>query len=353
MDNLLAVAMMLGQFEVCRSSPASALPCLSDIEQVLQGARNLREIAKSGIRWLRHTAGAEAIILGQHPRYYSEGTAHYLFINCRLYLVRITAFSVLLAQVLILQQTTLHIRDRKSSPFSTSEWKTIPWTKTPKDTKNELIDILVELPAILQDIDELADTLHGLQGRHSSLYQSLLHKCSLCDSSLQIWASTSGATVIDFAQDLIASKRDIAMDRSSEAIAKAHLGLLYWTTCLILYQNLHDVLTAIDKEPSLPRWEPRQYVRNIMHLVPYFQHSSVGGFFINMVSFPAIVAMRFVERNDPPDEMSEECRLVLTGFKGKYAQQMERFIGGWPWRFEYHRRLRQQLRCPHRMRSDA
>lgn len=308
-EELLATSMLLGQYEV------------------LQGAANLRSTFASGQRWLSHSLGAEAIILERGPEFFSTGIAHHLFINSRLHL------------------TTLHLRDRRRSPLGTAEWKTVPWTRIPKDPKNELLDVLIEIPAILEALDVLADGGEDCQYTEAYLHQSLAEQCWLCDSLLQQWASSSGENCIGFVEEIVAGNDKKRTTPSSEDIARGHLGLLYWTTCLILYQNLCNI-SACSTSHLPKRMEPRQYCRKIMELMSFFQTPSVGKFFVNIVSFPAIVAMRFVERHDPPNEISEECRLVLTGFKGKYQSQMENFLGGWPWRFEYQRRLKQQLKHP-------
>lgn len=122
---------------------------------------------------------------------------------------------------------------------------------------------------------------------------------------------------------------------SSEDFALAHLGVLYWTTCLILYQIL-GYLNRVEQKRLPARMEPRQYCRKIMLLMSYFQQPNINAFFLNMTAFSTIAVARFLDRHDPPDAPSEERKLLMTAFKGRFrrlmANHMEDFQGSCPWR---------------------
>ncbi|KAJ9616958.1 hypothetical protein H2200_000678 [Cladophialophora chaetospira] len=282
--------------------------------ELLEGARNQYATSASGDRWFRHTSGEEAIILSTGPEHYVKGHAHRLFIDTRLHLA---------------PKIYPHVRNRTRSPFSTYEWKTVPWTLHPKDPKNELLDILIEIPAVLEDLEELLHCPEDDTDRQISLHESLEERCWILDSQLQQWSVTSGSPTISFVESLISKEYGDASTPSSLEFAMAHLGLLYWTTCLLLYQNLCRLSTCTPTE--LPESvEPRQYVRKMLRLMPYFHRRDMGEFIINITTFPAINIARFLDRNDPPDNPSEERRMLLKAFRGKYQRWTENMLGSWP-----------------------
>jgi hypothetical protein len=111
----------------------------------------------------------------------------------------------------------------------------------------------------------------------------------------------------------------------------AHLGIIYWATCNLLYHILH-ALGRSSRPDAHERIDPRQYCRKIVQLIPYFQRPGMGAFFMNMVGFPAAVAVGFLARQDPPDQVSEERILLLRAFEGKHGRQLRKFLGTWPWK---------------------
>ena len=161
--------------------------------------------------------------------------------------------------------------------------------------------------------------------------QQLEERCWLHDTQLQRWSATSGSSVVNFVESKISRENEEISAPSSEDFAMAHLGMLYWTTCLLLYQILwHPNRHNWTELPE--RMDPRQSCRKIALLMPYFQCANMGEFFMNMTAFSAITATRFLDRHDPPDKPSEERRILLKAFRGKYKRQMAIFLGTWPWR---------------------
>lgn len=109
----------------------------------------------------------------------------------------------------------------------------------------------------------------------------------------------------------------------------AHLGILYWTTCLFLYPILQH-LSAHDTMEFPQRMNPRQFCRKIALLLPYFQRAEIGEFFTNITVFPTVAVIRYLDRSDPPNTVSEERSILLNAFKGKYQRLMQTFLGVWP-----------------------
>lgn len=183
---------------------------------------------------------------------------------------------------------------------------------------------------MLEDLDKLQECADNEIQRKLSLRESLRNQCWHLDAELQHWSVTSGSNTVNFVTSLISGEDDESAP-SSEEFAVAHLGLLYWTTCLHLYQNLCHL--SICTPTTLPgRVEPRQYCRMILLLMPYFQQNNMGELIMNITIFPAITVMRFLQRNDEPGILSEERRMLLKAFRGKHKRQIVNLLGTWPWR---------------------
>lgn len=226
-----------------------------------------------------------------------------------------------------MEQMYPYFRLRKPSPFSSREWKTIPWSLIPKDPKNELLDILIDVPGLQENFDELRACHDDDIERKVYLRQSVKKTCWLLDYQLRRWSGTSGLIPINFAESHVSNCGQEYSMPSSEDFAMAHAGLLYWTTCLIVYQVL-GYINRLEQRRLPGRMEPRQYCRKIMLLMPYFQQPNINAFFLSVTAFSTIAVSWFLDRHDPPDAPSEERKLMMTAFTGKYRKQMEAIIPG-------------------------
>lgn len=184
----------------------------------------------------------------------------------------------------------------------------------------------------MEDLDELLDCLPHQPERELQLYPPLKERSLVLDSQLQEWSLHSGLSVVNFVESKISTHDQPTWAPSSEDFAIAHLGVLYWVTCLLLYQILSCHLGQDSPMDFPDRMEPRQYCRKIMQLMPYFQRPNMGEFFFNIATLPAITVTRFLDRYDPPNQPSYERAMIGDAFKAKYRRQMEHFLGAWPWR---------------------
>ena len=58
---------------------------------------------------------------------------------------------------------------RKKSPLESPEWRTIPWLRNTKSVTDKLIDVLVDIPGYLEDLDDAGaepDAARAEQLRH-------------------------------------------------------------------------------------------------------------------------------------------------------------------------------------------
>ena len=213
-------------------------------------------------------------------------------------------------------QLYFDIQRRKRSIFSSPAWKSDPWIACTKDPKDELLDILVDVPGLLEDFDSFLACSPKQEKQYRRLRHQLEAKCWKCDDQLERWASTSGTSTLKLVEAVISTNIDQSETPSSVDLAMAHLGMVYWSTCILTYYPLWTVVGTIH-EKLLGRVTPRQYCRNIALLMPYFLAPGVGDFSINMTVFAVIVALRHLARVDLVEEIlkSGKCSSIHSVVK--------------------------------------
>lgn len=180
----------------------------------------------------------------------------------------------------------------------------------------------------MEDFDELL-TCSVFQSTEDTQSQRLLQKrCWLLDYQLQHWSGATGLTAVNFVDSQLVGKHYEGSKPTSEDFATAHLGLLYWTVCLLLYQHICQ-LNKCDCVELPKRVEPRQYCRKIAMFLPYFNKSNLGEFFINITAFPTNSAIRYLDRHDPTGELSQERKLLQRASIGPYKRQLENLQQIW------------------------
>ncbi|KIW93483.1 uncharacterized protein Z519_06088 [Cladophialophora bantiana CBS 173.52] len=214
---------------------------------------------------------------------------------------------------------------RKRSIFSSPAWKSIPWPLHPMGPRDKLLDIMIEVPALLEDLEGLLGCLSGEVETQALLRQQLEERCWLYHSQLQTWSANSGSSTIAFVEDKISNGPHESSKPSSEHFAMAHLGIIYLAT----YNIIHDVLwyVAGNGRAGLSACiDPRLYCRKIVMLMPFLQRPAVGAFFLNIAGFPAAEAVSFLARQDSQREVSEERRLLQKAFQGNRGTQLRNFL---------------------------
>jgi len=230
------------------------------------------------------------------------------------------------------------LQNRKRCPLSSSEWKTIPWLTNPKSPKDKLLDILIELPGVLEDIST-SETLSDQPEQRFVLLKRLEGKCWLYDRQLLSWATSCGADIISFVETLI-TVQNVKDESSGSALpsidlAMAHLGLIYWTTYNLLSQILfwltEACLSKEDKTQLPPHLDPNLYCRKVDLLIPYFKKRGVGSYFVSFIGFPVTVVASFLARHDTSGNLSEAREFLARALDGEHGILLKRFLATWPW----------------------
>ncbi|KAJ5591624.1 uncharacterized protein N7459_001993 [Penicillium hispanicum] len=298
------VGMLLKQPDKVHSKTIVLVPMMLSLFELMLGADEQKFIQFH--RWHSHAVGTSSIILMRPPGDYATGVAHRIFIEGRLH--------AMLGEFL----------RRKRSKLSAPEWKTAPWSEIPKTPKDALMDIMIDLPGLM----ELYDTMQATTdlGAKLQLAHELFEQCWVHHRELQEWAATVGKQGLAFAETIIGIPEPQLLNPTTEQFALANLGTLYWTGCAILYDTLQRA--AIRIEVSLPRKSPRTYVHKVAQIVPYFQAPGIGHFYQSMVAVPVGLCLHVLYGLEPLSQPSPERLLLQRAFSGTLGSDMERFLDG-------------------------
>lgn len=204
---------------------------------------------------------------------------------------------------------------QKKSPgfFTGSAWSTVPWMKHSKTLRDELFDLVVMLPDILQQqealyiamsdaTDDVAVNEVITDGTH------VLEQCTSLGKRLRIWE-----------QKIISLARDTRMEEDDKELtlfevskdhgfAFFHLVTIFWTACLLnyastwlTYQRIYCVArdatnTRTDHLSTIeiPCWmNPEPYASHISHQSSHFFSEQAGLWGSSAASLPIGAALHY------------------------------------------------------------
>ncbi|KAL5087879.1 hypothetical protein Trisim1_007289 [Trichoderma cf. simile WF8] len=244
--------------------------------------------------WVDHVKGGVAIFLGRGPKGCASGVSHRMFCDGRAIMVLPSIYT------------------RKQSILSSPAWKQVPWSLEPKSATDNLVDILVDIPTILEKLDDLQDETNIEKKRKRQ--EVLLQTCWKYDRDLLAW-------FMSFSPNKVADNFEYEPDAeiSMEDIARTHTLNLYWTTCLILYNAMRRITVWPTELPA--RIDPLICCRNIARSLPIFLKKNSGLWCLSIVLFPVGMALRFLSAEKDSDEYSRIRHFIDHGVQGFHLGQ--------------------------------
>ncbi|KAH8670100.1 hypothetical protein BGZ60DRAFT_375305 [Tricladium varicosporioides] len=270
--------------------------------------------------WLAHCGGDMALLISRRPEEYISGYAHRLFVDGRMALVNNYPLESYLASSSLLT--------RKKSILSHDEWKTIPWSLQPKTPKDQLTDILVDIPSLLEDFDIMDSCIYP--EKKEAQRQVLFDTCWALINQLTEWHNNHSSLLSSKLPDPGTTEYITTSD-----LVTTHLLTQYWTLCLIISKTLLELAPPPHqpshlKSPHFPpptNRHPATYARLIIHAVHIFLHPSVGTFRWHLVSFPVSWVVRYMNSDSVQGEEMRAEREMLEGlFRKKEAWTLRRWV---------------------------
>ncbi|KAL3483435.1 hypothetical protein BJX62DRAFT_249473 [Aspergillus germanicus] len=230
----------------------------------------------------------------------------------------------------------LGVGRRKRSPFSDSKWMTAPWKNTPKSPLDELSDILVQIPGILEELDTIQARPVSITERGSTTSDpnrtrvvDLLEKCSRLEKALLTWRDTmrDALRTYDHIHYSETNNNPLPTPQVDREFAVLHMSCLYWSCSILLYTTIHMAATAhgeaddhhltddelhfapsssssskiiipFSSSPECPNYynerNPTLHAHRIIHTMPLSHGPFAGGYGALCSTFPLGIALRYL-----------------------------------------------------------
>ncbi|OBS24820.1 hypothetical protein FPOA_05357 [Fusarium poae] len=206
---------------------------------------------------------------------------------------------------------------RKRSPFSQKQWKRMPlWRLVTDSPLNKLIDILVEVPGLLEDLDILRQASYP---NGSELANALKGTCHACVLDLLCWEADIGHVLT--AYDYTVVGKALPLPKNDDDLAVIYLSCYYWMTCLMVYSTMgfceledQKIGIKLDLMDCPSQIIATSYAYRIAHAIHLLFQPPAGDYSSVAVFFPLGNAIRYLimtETYGGQSMMSNE-RLLIT-----------------------------------------
>lgn len=223
------------------------------------------------------------------------------------------------------------LRSRKKVFLSDMPWKTLPWSQHEKTPRDHLIDILIDIPTLFEGLDNMLAINDPVQ--REQLRQRVWKGYLQLDRLLVDWHEKCAPTEDMSPWHLDGTK--IPQTITPSDLVAAHLITLYWTTCIILYGLVRDVLLSskTDSPRLLPPGDgestdkdPNTACRKLIKTLPIFFHPDTGTFRVHLATFPMSVALIHLSLAVKPEDMLEERGIFDWCLQKPECLTIRRFI---------------------------
>lgn len=172
---------------------------------------------------------------------------------------------------------------RKPNAFTNLDWHNVPWDQSPRHLRDELYDIVITLPDLLQRNDQLLEVIEDVSSvsdRYHALVKARDHMshCLQIADALQQWEQRVLRACLDEAWELYS---DVAGPIHLFTVCNHHgfgffhmvveswtTNILVWASTWIAYRKVQSALQP-DQQPSLPTWvKPPQIPEWMNPIVP-------------------------------------------------------------------------------------
>lgn len=233
----------------------------------------------AGYNWEIHTLGTQQLLIVRGPYKHTRGMAHTLFLDARL------------------QATMVALKRRERTPLANPDWQQIPWTYHPKDLLQKLLDVMIQLPAILAEFDAIK-AAQGTSTDTVKRRRRFFERCERLHDEAESWLHELEAGIgthlfVDF-------KDGIPLESLLKYFSQAYTMSLYWTFCIGLHGNIRlafrdiPVLDSAITPNDIYTWcNPEPYAYRIANSVGYFFRPDAGTFPAMIFTYHLGVAMNY------------------------------------------------------------
>lgn len=142
---------------------------------------------------MKHQLGGLQLLRSRTPYRHRYGLERSLFVDLRLYWVCFSR-GILWSILTLRFQVTAAIALRKPTFLASREWLTVPWLgdSAPKDILHRVLDIAVDIPAYLSEVDTFTSMLKNATASTEliALQTTIWEKATEIEGRLQLWETT-------------------------------------------------------------------------------------------------------------------------------------------------------------------
>lgn len=194
-----------------------------------------------------------------------------------------------------LHPTMVALKRRERTPLADPEWQQIPWTYHPKDVTQKLLDVMIQLAAILVEFDAIK-AAKGTTTDTVKRRRRFFERCGCLHAEAESWLYKLEAGI--GTHFFVAFKDGIPTESPMKHFGLAYTVSLYWTLCIGLYDQIRFALRdfSVSDAAFPPRdihtWcDPEPYAFRTAHSANFFFRSDAGTFPAAMFTFPMGAAM--------------------------------------------------------------
>lgn len=147
---------------------------------------------------------------------------------------------------------------RKRSPFASPAWDKIPWKKHPKAIKDELIDLMQDVPEILEYIENFKAATDDQ--KRKDLIALIMNRCNEVRAGLDAWVADRGDSMNRF--DCFANASPLEPPKNDAEFAFHHLTTIYWFT-IGMISCIKSFFLSNFGEERIPERPPGFYLKYV------------------------------------------------------------------------------------------
>lgn len=203
------------------------------------------------------------------------------------------------------EQAILAMGQRHASPFNSQEWKTIPWSTQSPTSMDKLMDIMLEIPELLEQLDNFLQIRESAGDRPRNLQAQISIRCQALETALSLWAKEMGTPVFRF--DFSLQGLPLAEPKDDAEFALLHLCIVYWFNQMVVC-SVASYIAQPDETTPPQKLEERAF--KCCHAIPLLLQAS-GGFVQDVTGLLVLsIALRYFVTIEPGCRTSPESQLL-------------------------------------------
>lgn len=206
---------------------------------------------------------------------------------------------------------------------------------------DKLVDVIADIPSILETLDTIRDHLTGDEINSWMAYSTLLSECYDVEASLRSWEKEFKGRVE--AYDYTITGIPPPEPEKDEDFATVHISCMYWAVCILLYSTIRACERGLTFDHTPGQTTPGSttstsshgggleldfFAYRIARAVPLLYNECAGTYGSIVSLFPVGVALQYLVVAESMSGIRSEERAILLDIMNKpfMGSQVGRFL---------------------------